>query len=214
MTRADIAGMRQEYMRESLDEREVAPDPFVQFGHWFDEAVRAELPMVNAMTLATASAALQPAARIVLLKGVDQRGFVFYTHYDSRKGRELAQNPRAALLFYWIELEREIRIEGTVEKTSAGESDEYFATRPLGSRVAANASHQSSVLADRQALETQFREVQRRYGERPPRPSEWGGYRVVPHAMEFWQGRASRLHDRLLYTRSAGGAWRIVRLAP
>ena len=214
MSRSDIAGIRQEYMRESLDERDAADDPFVQFGSWFEEAVRAELPMVNAMTLATASADLQPAARIVLLKGVDPRGFVFYTHYDSRKGRELAENPRAALLFYWIELEREVRIEGRVEKTSFAESDEYFFTRPLGSRVAANASHQSSVVANREALEAQFLEVGRRYGEQPPRPEHWGGYRLVPEAMEFWQGRPNRLHDRLLYKRSPAGGWKIVRLAP
>ena len=214
MNRVDIAGIREEYMRENLDERDVAGDPFVQFGGWFDEAVRAELPMVNAMTLATVSADLQPSARIVLLKGVDERGFVFYTHYDSRKGQELAQNPRAALLFYWIELEREARIEGIVEKTSPVESDEYFASRPLGSRVAANASHQSRVVADRLALEAQFLEVHCRYGEEPPRPAEWGGYRLVPSAFEFWQGRPNRLHDRLLYTRSPNGAWKIVRLAP
>lgn len=214
MSRVDIAGLREEYLRESLDERDVAADPFVQFGGWFDEAVRAELPMVNAMTLATVSADLQPSARIVLLKDVDQRGFVFYTHYDSRKGQELAQNPRAALLFYWIELEREARIEGSVEKTSPVESDEYFASRPLGSRVAANASHQSRVVADRLALEAQFLEVHRRYGEEPPRPAEWGGYRLVPSSFEFWQGRPNRLHDRLLYTRSPNGAWKIVRLSP
>jgi pyridoxamine 5'-phosphate oxidase len=214
MSRVDLAGIRQEYMRESLDEHAIAPDPFSQFAGWFDEAVRAELPMVNAMTLATASADLQPSARIVLLKGADPRGFVFYTHYDSRKGQELAENPRAALLFYWIELEREVRIEGTVEKTSPAESDEYFASRPLGSRVAANASHQSSVVADRQALEAQFLEVHRRYGEEPPRPAEWGGYRLMPASFEFWQGRPNRLHDRLLYTRAPNGAWRIVRLAP
>ena len=213
MSRVDIAAIRQEYMRESLDERDVAGDPFVQFGRWFDEAVRAELPMVNAMTLATVSSGLQPSARIVLLKGVD-RGLVFYTHYDSSKGQELAENPRAALLFYWTELEREVRIEGTVEKTSSAESDEYFATRPLGSRLAANASHQSRVVADRQALEAQFLEVQRRYGENPPRPAEWGGYRVLPRSFEFWQGRANRLHDRLRYTRAANGTWKITRLAP
>ena len=213
MSHIDIAAIRQEYMRESLDEGDVAADPLVQFGTWFDEAVRAELPMVNAMTLATVSG-LQPAARIVLLKGVDHRGFVFYTHYDSRKGRELAGNARAALLFYWIELEREVRIEGTVEKTSSEESEEYFASRPLGSRIAANASHQSSIVPDRATLEAQFVEAQRRYGEQPPRPSAWGGYRVIPDAVEFWQGRPNRLHDRLLYTKTASERWDIVRLAP
>ncbi len=214
MSGVDLPGLRQEYMRESLDVGDVDRDPIAQFQQWFDEAVQARLPMVNAMTLATATSHSQPSARIVLLKGVDQRGFVFYTYYDSRKGRELAQNPRAALLFYWIELEREVRIEGKVEKTSPAESDEYFATRPLGSRIAANASHQSGIVADRQALEAQFLEVGRRYGEQPPRPEDWGGYRLVPEAMEFWQGRPNRLHDRLLYTRSPAGRWKIVRLAP
>jgi pyridoxamine 5'-phosphate oxidase len=214
MTSLDIADLRQEYRRESLDERDVDRSAIVQFHRWFDEAVRAQVPMVNAMTLATASAQGQPSARMVLLKGLDERGFAFYTDYDSRKGQELATNPRAALLFYWIELEREVRIEGTIEKTSAAESDAYFASRPLGSRLAALVSRQSSIVADRHTLEDGYAQMAERHGEAPPRPAAWGGYRVMPNAVEFWQGRPNRLHDRLLYTRSADGTWEIVRLAP
>jgi pyridoxamine 5'-phosphate oxidase len=150
----------------------------------------------------------------VLLKALDERGFVFYTDYGSRKGQELASNPRAALLFYWIDLEREVRIEGAIEKTSIAESDEYFASRPAGSRIAANASAQSSVVPDRRTLERLYAEFEQRHGDRAPRPSNWGGYRVLPEAIEFWQGRANRLHDRLLYTRQNDGAWLIQRLAP
>lgn len=208
-----IADLRQEYMRESLDETDAADDPLVQFDAWFNEAIRAEMPMLNAMTLATVSATGQPAARIVLLKGVDARGFVFYTNYESRKGRELAVNPRAALLFYWIELEREVRVEGRVEQVTARESDEYFASRPLGSRHAAIASPQSAVVANRTVLEHRFAEADRMHGDTPARPPHWGGYRLLPDAIEFWQGRPNRLHDRLLYTRAAGG-WTITRLAP
>ena len=210
----DLAQIRQDYMGEALDEGSVARDPIVQFRAWFDETVSAKLPMVNAMTLATASGAGAPSARIVLLKGVDERGFVFFTDYQSRKAQELAANPRAALLFYWIELEREVRIEGAVEKTSPAESDEYFATRPLGSRIAAIASPQSAVIADRRLLEERYAEAERRHGPSPTRPGNWGGYRVVPETVEFWQGRPNRLHDRLLYRRGAGRAWEIVRLAP
>ena len=208
-----IADRRQEYMRESLDEENVAPDPFTQFDRWFNEAIEAEMPILNSMTLATASASGQPAARIVLLKGVDARGFVFYTNYSSRKGGELAANPRAALLLHWTELEREVRIEGSVEKVSAQESDEYFASRPLGSRHAAIASPQSAVVPNRAALEARFAEADKMHGESPSRPPNWGGYRVLPAAIEFWQGRPNRLHDRLLYTRN-GSTWKIERLAP
>jgi pyridoxamine 5'-phosphate oxidase len=214
MSTVDIAGLRQEYMRASLDDIDADRDPLAQFRKWFDEAVRSQVPMVNAMTLATVSTESHPSARIVLLKGLDERGFVFYTDYASRKGQELAANPRAALLFYWIELEREVRIEGVIEKTSTRESDEYFASRPAGSRIAANASTQSSVVADRGTLEKRYAEVEARHGERAPRPPNWGGYRVLPEAIEFWQGRANRLHDRLLYTKTSNGAWCIARLAP
>lgn len=214
MSALDIAGLRQEYMRERLDEKDVALDPVTQFRAWFDEAVRAELPMVNAMTLATASAQGEPSARVVLLKGLDERGFVFYTDYDSRKGRELAVNRNAALLFYWIELEREVRIEGMVERTSAKESDDYFASRPVGSRLAALSSRQSAVIADRQTLERAYADMEGRHRDAPPRPEAWGGYRVIPRAVEFWQGRTNRLHDRLLYKKTADGRWEIARLSP
>ena len=209
----NIADLRQEYMRERLDEANVTRDPYEQFDRWFREAIEAKMPMLNAMTLATVSAAGQPAARIVLLKGVDARGFVFYTNYESRKGTELAANPLAALLFHWTELEREVRIDGTVEKVSARESDEYFASRPLGSRHAAIASPQSDVVPNRAALEERFAAADREHGDAPPRPAHWGGYRMLPAAIEFWQGRPNRLHDRLLYSRSDDG-WKIERLAP
>lgn len=209
----NIAALRRDYMGESLNEADVAADPFTQFQRWFDEALRAELPMANAMTIATAGADGAPAARIVLLKGIDHDGFVFYTNYLSRKGRELAVNPRAALLFHWTDLEREVRIEGSVEKVSAAESDEYFASRPLGSRHAAIASPQSETVASRADLEARFAAAAAAHGEAAPRPSHWGGYRVKPVSVEFWQGRPSRLHDRLLYTRQ-GERWTIARLAP
>jgi pyridoxamine 5'-phosphate oxidase len=212
--RVDVAQIRQDYRGERLDEAQVASDPIAQFNAWFEDAVRGELPMVNAMTLATASLDSRPAARMVLLKGVDARGFVFFTDYESRKAQELAANPRAALLFYWIELEREVRIEGAVEKTSAAESDAYFATRPLESRLAAIASPQSAVIADRSMLDERYAQAKKRYGAAPPRPPNWGGYRVVPDAVEFWQGRPSRLHDRVLYTKNSADHWDIARLAP
>lgn len=210
----NIADLRQEYMRASLDERDVLRDPVAQFHKWFDEAVQAQMPLVNGMTLATAGAGGRPSARIVLLKGADERGFVFYTDYESRKGRELALHPHAALLFYWTELEREVRIEGPVEKTDAAESDAYFASRPLGSRHAAHASIQSAVVPDRHFLEAKFAAAAREHGDDPARPARWGGYRVVPVAVEFWQGRANRLHDRILYRRAEHGRWHIERLSP
>lgn len=208
-----IADLRQEFMHTDLDENNVAPDPFSQFDRWFGEAAKAQMPMANAMTLATVSASGQPSARMVLLKNVDGGGFVFYTNYKSRKGRELTANPAAALLFYWPELEREVRIDGRVEKLSAQESDQYFSTRPLGSRHAAIASPQSKAIPNRAALETRVAEREKKYGDQTPRPAHWGGYRLIPDAIEFWQGRPNRLHDRVLYTRHTRG-WKITRLAP
>jgi pyridoxamine 5'-phosphate oxidase len=213
LSTTDPAQLRNEYRQATLDVADVDADPLRQFGRWFDEAVAARLPEPNAMTLATASADGAPAARIVLLKAFDERGFVFYSHYTSRKGHELAANPRAALLFYWIELERQVRIEGAVQPVSAAESDAYFASRPHLSRLGAWASAQSEAIPDRAWLEAQFAAAEARHGEAVPRPPSWGGYCVVPAAMEFWQGRASRLHDRVLYTRT-GDRWARVRLAP
>jgi pyridoxamine 5'-phosphate oxidase len=208
----NIADLREEYRRASLDETAVTHDPFEQFTRWFDEAVKSEHPALNAMTLATVSAAGRPSARIVLLKGVDQGGFVFYTNYKSRKGRELTANPAASLVMFWHQLEREVRVDGRVKKITAAESDAYFSSRPLGSRHAAIASPQSEVVPDRAMLEARFAEAALT-GEQPERPAHWGGYVLVPDAIEFWQGRPNRLHDRVLYSRKAR-TWKIERLAP
>ncbi len=209
----DLTQLRVDYKHAALGERDAAPDPFDQFARWFDEAVAASLPEPNAMTLATVDATGRPAARIVLLKSVDARGLVFHTNYASRKGSEVDADPRVALLFFWAELERQVRIEGTAERVSAAESDAYFAARPRGSQISAWASPQSAPVPDRAWLEAQVAAVQARFASDVPRPGNWGGIRVVPSRFEFWQGRESRLHDRLVWTRE-GDHWTIGRLAP
>jgi pyridoxamine 5'-phosphate oxidase len=208
-----IADLRRNYARETLDEADVASDPFDQFARWFDEALKAELMEPNAMVLATAGMNQRPAARTVLLKGYDRRGFVFFTNYDSRKGIEVRDNPYASLLFVWLELERQIRIEGTIEKTSTAESDDYYRSRPLESRIGAWASAQSRPAANRRVIEAEFEAASRLHGNDPPRPPHWGGYRLVPDAFEFWQGRPNRMHDRVAY-RLEQSNWVIQRLAP
>ena len=211
-----IADLRRDYRLASLDESPVHADPIVQFQRWFDEALAAQLHEVNAMTLATVGVQGRPAARIVLLKGVDSRGFVFYTNYASRKGRELAANPHVALVLHWAALERQVRIEGSAQPVPPAESDAYFASRPLASRMGAWASPQSEPIQNRAVLEAMEAQIRQRFGDDPPRPPHWGGYRVRPDMVEFWQGRASRLHDRLCYRRAdpASGGWTLERLAP
>lgn len=209
-----IADLRREYARARLDERDVSHDPMVEFARWFAEAQEAQVPEPNAMTLASATPDGAPSARIVLLKAFDERGFVFFTDYRSRKGGELEANPRAALVFYWWELERQVRISGRVSRTSLEESDAYFRTRPLGSRLGAWVSHQSRAIPSRRVLEEDLREVEQRFADGDvPLPSHWGGYRVEPDEIEFWQGRPNRLHDRIRYTRRDTG-WKIERLSP
>ena len=209
-----VASLRKDYGQATLSEDEVAHDPIAQFNSWFEQALKAEVNEPNAMSLATVNGRGMPSSRIVLIKQYDARGFTWYTNYDSQKGHELLANPHAALLFFWPELERQIRIEGKVELTSAAESDTYFHSRPLKSRLAAIASAQSMPIARRAALEENYEAVARQFGEEPPRPANWGGFRLVPERIEFWQGRRSRFHDRIAYTLQPDGSWARVRLQP
>lgn len=211
---ADVARLRREYARETLSEHDVLADPIAQFRLWFDQAVAAQVPEPNAMALATSGAEQQPTARIVLLKGVDERGFVFFTDYRSRKGEDLAANAKAGLCFYWGELERQVRIDGASERITREESAEYFRTRPRGSQLGAWTSQQSSVLASRDTLESALHDTAARFGDKDvPLPDHWGGFRIAPSELEFWQGRANRLHDRVRYRRH-GDTWRVERLSP
>ena len=211
----DLTGLRNEYAAHGLRRADLHPDPLQQFGAWFAAALAADIRDVNAMTLATATPDGKPSARIVLLKGFDERGFAFFTNYDSAKGRELEANPHAALVFYWTQLERQIRISGAVERTSREDSAAYFHSRPPGSRLGAWVSRQSEVIDARQVLDTRLAEMTERFeGGDVPLPPHWGGYRVKPDQFEFWQGRPNRLHDRFRYSRQANGTWLIDRLAP
>ena len=209
-----IADLRKSYEMSELAESAASSDPLQQFEQWLAHAIAAKVPEPNAMTLATVGSDLRPSTRIVLIKGLDARGPVWFTNYQSRKGVEVAGNPYAALQFHWVEMERTVRIEGVVEKISSEESDAYYHSRPLGSRIGAWASPQSDVVASRDMLETREAEFKAKFGDNPPRPPHWGGYRLKPDNWQFWQGRPSRLHDRLRYTLQADGVWLRERLAP
>jgi pyridoxamine 5'-phosphate oxidase len=208
-----LADVRREYLGQPLSETDSDPNPFRQFERWFAQ-VRELEPDATEMALATATRDGRPSVRTVLLKGMDDRGFVFYTNYNSRKAKDLAATGRGSLMFYWRSLERQVRIDGRAERVSAEESDAYFATRPVESRWSVYASRQSEVIESRESLESRFTIVRQEYGDRVPRPAWWGGYRIVPEEFEFWQGRPSRLHDRLRYIKDANGLWRRDRLAP
>lgn len=210
----NLADLRKEYTLRTLDVKDVDADPVKQFTAWMEAAIHAQLPEPSAMHLATVDAAGKPSGRIVLLKGADEHGFVFFTNYESRKGRDLAANPHGAMTFLWKELERQVRIEGRIAKIDAAESDAYYASRPVGARVGAWASPQSRPIETRGWLEARWEALGKEYGGNPPRPPHWGGYRLMPDHFEFWQGRMSRLHDRIVYDREEGEAWRIRRLAP
>ena len=210
-----IASIRRDYQLKSLSEQDVLTDAIQQFTIWWEEALKAEIDEVNAMTVSTTKADGRPTSRIVLLKGYDEKGFVFFTNYDSHKGQELIRKPFASLLFFWKELERQVRIEGKCEKISPEESDAYFYSRPLGSRLGAWASPQSQVIPNREVLENQAEQLTLKYSDGiVPRPPHWGGFRVVPDSIELWQGRSNRLHDRILYTKNESSNWGIARLAP
>ncbi len=210
-----IADIRKEYKLETLNEKDVAPTPLLQFSNWWDEAIKSDIYEVNAMTLATVKNDGTPAARIVLLKGFDERGFVFYTNYNSNKGKELNESEKACLVFFWKELERQVRITGSVERVSEKESDEYFNSRPEGSKIGAWSSPQSLPIYNREVIEENVAKYEEQFTNRAiPRPPHWGGYIVKPTEIEFWQGRPSRLHDRILYTLGENSTWKIERLAP
>jgi pyridoxamine 5'-phosphate oxidase len=210
-----LSDLRREYTLTGLVESDLDPNPFAQFDKWFQQALTASLAEPNAMTLATATIDGKPSARVVLLKGFDERGFVFFTNYESQKGRELSANPFAALVCYWAELERQVKISGRVSRVTAEESETYFRSRPLGSQLGAWASHQSEVVSGREVLEDRLEDLTQEYRTKPvPLPPYWGGYRLAPETIEFWQGRPNRLHDRLRYALQDGGEWLIERLSP
>lgn len=211
----DIYELREEYKKGELDRANLDANPFAQFGKWFDEALKSKLDEPNAMTVATADASGAPNIRVVLLKSWDERGFVFFTNYESAKARDIAQNPKVAANFLWLGLERQLKVQGRAEKISAVESLKYFVSRPSDSRLGAWVSHQSRVITSRSLLEAKFAEMKRKFSQGDiPLPSFWGGYRIIPESFEFWQGRPSRLHDRFRYSKSEGGGWNIERLAP
>ncbi len=211
----NIADIRKDYMLKSFDEKDAQKNPFDQFDIWWQDAINSNIDEVNAMTLCTVSAYGKPSGRIVLLKGYDRNGFVFFTNYQSRKGQELLANPLACIIFFWKELERQVRIDGTIEKVSNEESDTYFFSRPQGSQVGAWSSPQSTVIENREVIENNVKHYQEVFSTQPiTRPAHWGGYRLIPSQIEFWQGRSSRLHDRLQYTLKEGAGWELVRLAP
>lgn len=210
-----VANLRKDYTFQGLSEADAHADPFEQFRIWFDQALAAGLPEPNAMTISTVTSDGKPSARMVLLKDYDEQGFVFYTNYESHKGQQLLQNPWGAITFWWAELERQVRIEGRVEQVSATDSDEYFHGRPRNSQLGAWVSAQSQVIENREVLNERLQQLEKEYKNKEiPRPPHWGGFRVIPTAIEFWQGRPSRLHDRLLYQRSEDGTWKIQRLSP